>query len=236
MASFLGGEEVDAILQFVGGHHAVADRDRAVRGGVPQDDGRRDLGLEAHPLALVGLDAVSRKIVRRPAIGRDRAHGDGPGTCDRTDDRRHDRAGTAIGGKEIEQPVPLRQMGHDRVALGLARVLPLPLAERRNGAFERVVEIGILPDRALPHVAEQRRAIELRPLKPDIGGDIGRRGLEDRLGLQLAQLGGDRIETRGRRWSGRSDLWRWLGRAGLGAIEPVPEPALSAVKPVIVCV
>ena len=57
-SGFLRCEEVDAVLKLVGGHHAVADRNRAALGGVPQHNRRRDLGLEPHTAALVGLDCV----------------------------------------------------------------------------------------------------------------------------------------------------------------------------------
>src|SRR3546814_11376284 len=43
-------------------------------GGVPQHNRRRDLGLEPHAGALVGLDGVARKMPRGSAVGRDRAH------------------------------------------------------------------------------------------------------------------------------------------------------------------
>jgi hypothetical protein len=71
------------------------------------------------------------------------------------------------------------------VAFGGARVLPLLLGERTDGSLERVVELGILPDRALPDIGEERGPVELRALEADIGRDIGFGRIEDRARFQF---------------------------------------------------
>jgi hypothetical protein len=76
----------------------------------------------------------------------------------------------------------------------LRAVLPLPLGERRDRALERVVEVGILPDRPLPDIAEQRGPVELLALEADIGRHVLRRRLEDRLGLSVRAARRDRVE------------------------------------------
>src|SRR3546814_5889531 len=74
MAGFLRGQEKDAVLQFIGRQDAVSDRDRAPRFAVPQHQGRRDLGLQAHARALPALDRVVREMTRRAAVGGNRSH------------------------------------------------------------------------------------------------------------------------------------------------------------------
>jgi hypothetical protein len=104
------------------------------------------------------------------------------------------------------------------IALGVARVLPLALAERRDRTLQRVVEVGILPDRPLPDVAEQRCPVELLALKADIGRHIGRRRLEDRLGLEFAQICRDRIEL-ARRARPQQARMSVLPFGGLGLVQ-----------------
>src|SRR3546814_2057047 len=97
--------------------------------------------------------------------------------------------------------------------------------------LERIVKLGILPNRALPDIGEQRSPVELGTLEADIGGDVFRRRIEDRACLELAQFPRDRVEFLRGGYLGR---WprnlRLLCRHRLYAIEPVAEPALLAVK------
>ena len=70
----------------------------------------------------------------------------------------------------------------------------------------------------------------MRALETDIGRDIGFGGMEDRAGLQFAQLGGDRVEfLRCRDLLGFWLLWLFNG-SGLHAVKPVAEPALFAIE------
>src|SRR3546814_1674636 len=103
MAGFLRGQEKDAVLQFIGRQDAVSDRDRAPRFAVPQHQGRRDLGLQAHARALPALDRVVREMTRRAAVGGNRSHRELPAIGNRLDDRAHHLAGPAGLGEEVEQ-------------------------------------------------------------------------------------------------------------------------------------
>jgi hypothetical protein len=155
MSGFRRSEEIDAVLKLVGGHHAVADRYRLALGGIPQHDGGGNLGLEPHAAPLVGLDRVGREVPGGAAIGRDRAHRDMPGRGNALHDRRHYLTSAAALGEKIEKAVAFGEVRHHCVAFRAARVLPLTLAQSRNRALERVIEVWILPDCPLPNVAEQ---------------------------------------------------------------------------------
>src|SRR3546814_2543780 len=78
----------------------------------------------------------------------------------RAHDRAHHFAGAAGLGEKVEQAIALGEPGHHRVAIGSARVLPLLLGERADRPFERVVELGILPDRALPRSEEHTSELQ----------------------------------------------------------------------------
>jgi len=70
----------------------------------------------------------------------------------------------------------------------------LLLGERADRSLERVVELGILPDCALPDIGKQRSPVELGTLEADIGGDVFRRRIEDRARFEFAQFPRDRVE------------------------------------------
>ena len=146
----------------------------------------------------------SRGSAGRPAIGRDRPDRDMPAVRHRAHDRAHHFAGAAALGEEVEQSIAFGELRHHRIAVGIARVLPLLLGERADRSFERVVEIRILPDRALPDIGEQRSPVELGTLEADIGGDVFRRRIEDRARLEFAQFPRDRVQLlrRSRTWAG----------------------------------
>ncbi len=137
--------------------------------------------------------------------------------------------------EEIEHPVPLAEAVHHRVAVRLAGIGPCPLADSRDRPLERVVDVRVLPERALPGVREGGGAIELLALVADIGDHILLAWLEDRAGLQFIQLLRDRGEALAGRRLGCGRL-RGRGpgfRPGLVAIEPLPEPALAAIEVVV---
>src|SRR3546814_2546169 len=95
MSGFLRGEEVDAVLQFVGRKHAVSDRDRAPGHAVPQYERRGNAGLEPHARPLAAFDLVVGEVPGRSAIGRDRPDSDMPAVRHRAHDRAHHFAGAA---------------------------------------------------------------------------------------------------------------------------------------------
>jgi hypothetical protein len=99
-------------------------------------------------------------------------------------------------------------------SIGLALGKPCGLAQRADRPLERVVEIGVLPDRAFPDIGEGRGAVELFALIADIGNDVVRGRLEDGLGLQFLKPRADLVELLA--VGGRCGTGRGAGFARLG--------------------
>src|SRR3546814_11002630 len=93
MSGFLRGEEVDAVLQFVGRKHAVSDRDRAPGHAVPQYERRGNAGLEPHARPLAAFDLVVGEVPGRSAIGRDSRDSDMTAVRHRAPERAHTSPG-----------------------------------------------------------------------------------------------------------------------------------------------
>ena len=173
-------------------------------------------------------------MARGPAIGRDRAHGDAPGRRHRSHDRAHHLAGSTALREEVEQAIALRERAHDRFALCLAIVLPLALAQARDRALQGVIELGVLPDRPLPDIGEQRGLVELAALKADIGRDVARSRIDDRACFQFAQFSCHCVQLLDRGRCGRFGLLLVVvSGLRLVAVEPVPEAALLAVEGIL---
>jgi hypothetical protein len=127
---------------------------------------------------------------------------------DRAQDRREKLAGAAALRVEIEEPVALAETRQDGIPIRLAIVEPGSFADRRNRALQRVVDVGMLPESALPRIGKRRGPVELLALEAHIGDDILFGRVKDRAGLELIELLRDRGHAFGSRWLGR------LRRAG----------------------
>src|SRR3546814_4202383 len=86
-------------------------------------------------------------------------------------------------------------------------------------------------ERPLPGIREGRRTVELFALEANIGDDVFLGRIEDCFRLQFVKLARDRrhaLDRTSLRTGGYLPFL--LGRLGLAAIEPLPQPALFAVE------
>src|SRR3546814_1196917 len=85
--------------------------------------------------------------------------------------------------------------------------------------LQRIIEVGVLPERPLPGIREGRRTVELFALEANIGDDVFLARIEDCFRLQFVKLARDRGHALDRTLLRTGGYLPFLlGRHGLAAI------------------
>src|SRR3546814_13184931 len=90
----------------------------------------------------------------------------------RAQDRGEQVAGAAALSVNVEKAVALAETGQHAIAVRTPVVEPGELADRRNRPLQRIIEVGVLPERPLPGIRGGRRTVELFALEAHIGNDV----------------------------------------------------------------
>src|SRR3546814_11561041 len=99
-------------------------------------------------------------------------------------------------GVKVEKAVALAETGQHAIAVRTPVVEPGALADRRNQPLQRIIEVGVLPERPLPGIREGRRTVELFALEANIGDDV----FLDRIRSEERRVGKECVSTCGSRW------------------------------------
>src|SRR3546814_1616666 len=106
----------------------------------------------------------------------------------RAQDRGEQVAGAAALSVKVEKAVALAETGQHAIAVRTPVVEPGALADRRNRPLQRIIEVGVLPERPLPGIREGRRTVALFARESNIGDAVFLARLEDCFRLKFVKL------------------------------------------------
>src|SRR3546814_15001538 len=93
---------------------------------------------------------------------------------------------------KVDKAVALAETGQHAIAVRTPVVEPGALADRRNRPLQRIIEVGVLPERPLPGIREGRRTVELFALEANIGDEVFLARIADCFRLPFFKLARDR--------------------------------------------